>query len=206
MAIICPQPRIWDRIYRRLLRAWEQSGRIGERPPVPLILAGWACSNDVQKAERWSATLEWARDHDFAHLVPQLSKDDLYVADDPTTCVVGPLGGPMYLAWDFDPKVRPTAEDCARALESLRASWTSIVGEPLAAITQPTGFSGRKLRCLRVTADFDSSPPWGTWESLRSDPSRRAFTEFRAAINGHIQPLHVDHVLFHPGLARRGTA
>jgi hypothetical protein len=41
---------------------------------VPLILAGWAYSNDVEKRDRWQETLDWADRHgvaDFVNVSPK---------------------------------------------------------------------------------------------------------------------------------------
>src|ERR1019366_2580586 len=40
MQTICPLPDKWNRIYEALVRAWDSGGRIGDPPPVPLILNG----------------------------------------------------------------------------------------------------------------------------------------------------------------------
>jgi hypothetical protein len=75
---ICPVPLVWDAIYRRLLEASRAGGGSSPPPPVPLILAGWAYTNDVEKRERWQATLTWAERYGFRHLVGALTVQDMY--------------------------------------------------------------------------------------------------------------------------------
>jgi hypothetical protein len=110
--------------------------------------------------------------------------------------VVGPAGGdPSF--WNYEPKARPDEHVVAEQLSLLRAHWSEIVGPEVAAITCPLRFSGRKKRCLVVWADESAQPPWGSWLSLSNyRPKRRAFTEFRAAINKAISPMEIDHVEF----------
>jgi hypothetical protein len=53
-------------------------------------------------------------------------------------------------------------------------------------------FTGKKKRRLLVFADPQITPPWGSWFALASGAQRRAFTQFRKAVNDAISPLHVD--------------
>jgi hypothetical protein len=40
------------------------------------------------------------------------------------------------------------------------------------------------------------SPPWGDWNRLANNESRRAFTELRRKVNTAIAPLEIDHIDF----------
>ena len=44
-------------------------------PPVPLILAGWAYSNDVEKRSRWQETLAWADHHGLGTLLSDIGDE-----------------------------------------------------------------------------------------------------------------------------------
>lgn len=65
---ICPSPGRWHEIHKALLAACNER-RIPTKPPVPLILNGWVFSNDIEKAERWNATEQWAQENGLAELV-----------------------------------------------------------------------------------------------------------------------------------------
>ena len=58
---ICPQPQTWNRLFellpdkRRVGNGWE--------PPLPLILAAWDHSTDLEKRERFFLHIRWAADH-----------------------------------------------------------------------------------------------------------------------------------------------
>lgn len=126
-----------------------------------------------------------------------MSDGDFYFADNPTDYVVGPMGGPMYRSWDYDPKNRPSSEALARYTEILKSRWSEIVGADIALSTRPLGFTGNKARRLLVHASGTFCPPWGGWSYLsRVESERRSFTQFRASINKTIQPHEVDHVDF----------
>jgi hypothetical protein len=95
MKRICPNPMPWHEAFKRLT-SYAQSHRCTpSSPPKPLILAGWAYSNDVQKMERWEETLEWADNNGCANLVAEIPEQDFYLVDIPTCYAVGPMGGPM---------------------------------------------------------------------------------------------------------------
>jgi hypothetical protein len=51
-------------------------------PPKPLILAGWAYSSDLEKAQRWGETVAWASSNGCASLVDQLKEEDFYLGDE----------------------------------------------------------------------------------------------------------------------------
>jgi len=58
---VCPQPQIWNRLFnllperRRVGNGWE--------PPLPLILAAWDNTSDLEKRERFHLHIRWAADH-----------------------------------------------------------------------------------------------------------------------------------------------
>jgi hypothetical protein len=189
-------PQAWARTIDALWAVYDRGGRLGPPPPVPLILAGWVYSNDVEKAHRWRQTVAWAVERGYAELIPSFPAAEQYSAWAMSTYAVGPGGGPMYLPWDFSVKVRPTEQAVAEALDRLRTNWADVAGRPLADVSWPVGFTGRKRRRLVIKADGQVKPSWGEWHMLAPDERRRAFTRLRAAENGAIAPLEVDHIDF----------
>jgi hypothetical protein len=75
---ICPQPIPWNDIHRALAAFHRDNCPDAPAPPVPLILAGWAYSSDVEKASRWQATHDWANEHAATHLIPDLNEGERY--------------------------------------------------------------------------------------------------------------------------------
>src|SRR5438094_3576864 len=68
---ICPMPDRWVTVHRRLVKAWKAARNPAiPEPPRPLILNGWAFSSDIEKEERWTATLSWATQHGLRRLIP----------------------------------------------------------------------------------------------------------------------------------------
>ena len=151
----------------------------------------------TQKKERREQTVEWAKREGYSDLITQIPDDDYLYVDEVSTYQIGPLGGPMYRLWDFEPKFRPTNEELVRFLKRLKKDWPSIAGERMSAITEPTKFTGRKARRLLVRVTSDGEPPWGGWHS-RSNISvqRLAFTKFRRQVNAALKPHEVDHIDF----------
>ena len=198
MKFVCPKSRSWVRVHTALTKAWEEAGRQGSPPPAPLILAGWCCTNDLEKAQRWQETVIWARGYNVERFAAEVPEEDKYCVEEFTTCEVGPFGGPMYLPWSFDPKAIPDAESVKAALSILLKEWPSIVDSKLAGMTKPLRFSGQKKRRLVVKASAEQVPPWGGWNHLTHGDERRTFTRLRSAINQAIAPLVVDHVDFEP--------
>ena len=76
---VCPQPRAWAEIGKKLL---ELSG--AERfnspgaPPTPLILSGWSGSSSEQKRARWIETTQWAADRGLSHLVEEIDSSEFH--------------------------------------------------------------------------------------------------------------------------------
>ncbi|MBI2864183.1 MAG: DUF721 domain-containing protein [Chloroflexi bacterium] len=197
MKRICPNPIPWNDAFKRLSDFAKAHPCTPELPPTPLILAGWAYSNDVGKLRRWEETVAWAENNGCAELISDIPDQDLYFVENPTSYAIGPAGGPMYRAWDFEPKSRPLPEQLSMYTDTLRSQWADIVGQELARVTRPIAFTGAKARRLLVQADSAAAPPWGGWSFLSAQESeRRTFTRFRAAVNEAIDPHEVDHIDF----------
>lgn len=195
MIDICPRPDAWAAIHQRLLCAVRETPEIPP-PPSPLILAGWGYGNDVEKRDRWTATVEWAKQHGFGALVSALPPGSMYSVENPSSYQVGPIGGPMHLPWRSYPSPKVARMDREAAVAGLRTNWVDIVGGELGLITEPLSLTGAKGRRLLVRVKSQVRPPWGTWTTLEEDDRRREFTRFRAAVNVAIVPLQVDHVDF----------
>lgn len=197
MKRICPNPMPWNEAFKRLTEFANAHPCSPPSPPKPLILAGWAYSNDVEKMRRWEETVIWANNNGCLELVSDILDQDFYFVSEPTSYAVGPEYGPMYRPWDFDSKVRPPSKDVQRHLETLTSKWVEVIGPELAHITRPIAFTGVKARRLLVFADGSACPPWGGWSYLSPiESARRTFTRFREAINVAIAPHEVDHVDF----------
>ncbi len=187
---------LWDDLFKRLTAHARMHPCIPPSPPKPLILAGWAFSNDVEKMLCWEETVAWARINSCADIV-EISDEDFYFVDEPTSYTVGPMGGPMYLPWDFKQKDRPPPNQVLENIEALKSRWQDIAGPELALITRPLVFTGAKSRRLLVQAHATARPPWGDWSQLSAvESERRTFTFFRSSINRAIAPYEVDHVDF----------
>jgi hypothetical protein len=197
MKRICPNPMPWNEAFTRLTKFAKAHPCTPPSPPKPLILTGWAYSNDIEKMQRWEETVAWATDNGCSEVVTGIPDHDFYFVSEPTTYAIGPTGGPMYRPWDFDSKLRPSSEDVARHFEMLKSRWSEIVGLELAHITHPLAFTGEKARRLLVQAQYSASPPWGGWVCLSSvETERRTFTRFREAINKAIALHEIDHIDF----------
>jgi hypothetical protein len=197
MKSICPNPIPWSRAFERLTEYSRLHQCIPPSPPTPLILAGWAYSNDVEKLRRSEETVAWGVTNGCAELVAGIPDQEFLFVDAPTDYAVGPLGGPMYRAWDLEKKERPRSQQLAQRLETLRRDWSQIAGQELAKFMRPLNFAGEKARRLVVFADRVGKPPWGEWSHLSANEAdRRSFTRLRAAINQAIAPHEVDHIDF----------
>ena len=76
MTFVCPMPMAWNTIYSKLLDAWQASGAMGPKPPVPLILYGWTFSGRLGKHHWWRETVTWAELRRLGHLIPVLREDE----------------------------------------------------------------------------------------------------------------------------------
>lgn len=76
--VVCPLPLKWKEIHTALRHAWEvRDDPTIPCPPGPLILAGWACS-DQAKRRRFLDQVHWAVRHRSQHLLPPLEPEDQY--------------------------------------------------------------------------------------------------------------------------------
>jgi len=197
MKRICPNPMPWHEAFERLAKYAKLHPCTPPSPPKPLILAGWAYSNDVEKMQRWEETVAWAVKNGCSNLVSDIPDSDFFFVEKPTNYTVGPLGGPMYRAWDFETKSRPSFEQVEHLRDILISRWPEIVGNELASVTRLLAFTGEKARRLLVFANATGTPPWGGWTHLSTrEVERRTFTHFRSAINKAIAPHEVDHIDF----------
>ena len=76
MKIICPQPNVWNRLHKQMSKLAEMKG--ADKPPVPLILAGWSYSSDEEKQSRWEQTCSWCAANSCTNLIDVLEDDDWY--------------------------------------------------------------------------------------------------------------------------------
>jgi hypothetical protein len=195
MKRICPNPITWKEIFDRLTNYAQSHACTSPLPPKLLILSGWTYTNDVEKMQRWEETLKWAAQNGCTEIVSGIPDQDFYFVEKPTSYMIGPMGGPMYRAWDFEEKDRPTTGQIKQHMDTLLSHWSEIVGNEIASITSPFRFTGRKAR--RLLADAAVTPPWGGWSHLSMQESkRRTFTMFGEAINKAITPHEVDHIDF----------
>lgn len=194
---ICPNSSRWNEVSQQLLRYAQTHVCHPSRPPTPLILGGWALSNDVEKMQRWRETVDWVTANGCRNIVEQIPDEDFYKVEKPSSQPVGPMGGPCYRPWDFEAKVRPPEDELRKHFEYLSTYWADIAGPGLSAITRPVAFTGRKARRLLVQAEQAASPPWGGWSHRDQDEARRrTFTRFRSTVNKAINPHEVDHIDF----------
>lgn len=194
---ICPNPSRWNDVFKQLVEYAEAHPCKPSRPPTPLILAGWASSNDTEKMRRWGETVDWASANGCVGVVEGISDQDFYQVEKPTTYSIGPMGGPCYRPWDFEAKVRPPEAELEKHLKYLSAHWADVAGSSLATATLPLAFTGKKARRLLVCAETTATPSWGRWTHRSPDEAkRRTFTRFRSAVNRAITPHEVDHIEF----------
>jgi hypothetical protein len=142
---ICPLPSKWNQIYQILLEAWELNQQGMHPPPKPLILAGWNYTNDVEKRMGWNCTISWAKNMGITHLVPELTPEQCYFVEELSTYSIGPMGGPIYLAWDFTPKTKPSADSIEAALVKLNYGWNDIAGVQMATSPNPFDSQEKKI-------------------------------------------------------------
>jgi hypothetical protein len=73
-------PPLWQKIHRRLIESMRDS-IASPPPPIPLILAGWVFSNDLEKQQRWQETIAWAESHGCSEHVRDLPPSSMYVVE-----------------------------------------------------------------------------------------------------------------------------
>ena len=80
---VCPIPSQWSKLWK-LLPERRRNGA-GWEPPLPLILAAWWETSDVQKHERFLSHLRWADEHNALPLITDfvlgLDEDDWHKED-----------------------------------------------------------------------------------------------------------------------------
>jgi len=80
---ICPQLYLWRPIYTSLCEARDQSGNTDiPMPPQVFNMQGWMLSTDENKLKRWRATIAWAAEYGFSHVIPELCEQDWYEGSD----------------------------------------------------------------------------------------------------------------------------
>ena len=132
---VCPKPILWNDIYQHLEYAWIQNGRNGPSPPRPLVISLWHYSNDMDKKDTWDRTIDWARQRGLQHLIPEIEPDQAYIVSQLTDWRrIGPMGGPMYLEWDFSAKAEPSEARLRSALSALISNWAEIAVSELSSI------------------------------------------------------------------------
>ncbi len=193
---VCPQPPYWNELHQRLKEA-VLTDRAISPPPVPLILGGWAYSNNIQKQARWQATIAWAKHHGLSHLVDNVPDEFMYFVSEQSLYEAGPFGGPMYLEWNFDSKPQISSAERTAAIQILQSNWKTIADDELGNATRPLRLTGRKGRRLLVLVTSNLTPRWGSWTTLaREEQKRRTFTALRVAVNRAVFPLEIDHIDF----------
>ena len=201
MIRVCPEPNLWYEIYLSLEKYAEANVCIPEHPPRALVLSSWTFSNDLDRKVRWEETLLWASDNNCLDLIEGIPDSEFYEVEELSTYQIGPNGGRMIRAWDYEEKKRPSPEVLEIYLDKLITNWESIAGEELSSVTKPFMFTGEKARRLVVHYQESHKPPWGGWSHLSEDETERiTFTKFRAAVNEAISPHEVDHIDFCAGI------
>ena len=76
MNFICPEPIIWNYLYKKL-KAFQKRHNL-DPPPIPLILNGWVFTSDLEKKIRWEETVRWADEHHCRFLIPKLNENEKY--------------------------------------------------------------------------------------------------------------------------------
>jgi hypothetical protein len=166
--------------------------------PVPLILSGAAFSTATAIRQRWRETLVWAESHGCMDVLLRH-----YVAPHSGMDVANQLSGvdddgngwwPDTSHWNTEPRATHTSDEVRNAIHELKANWLEVAGESLCSALDPVEITGPKSRRLVVMVLKEVSPPWGSWESVSSNPG--AFRDFRHRVNVAIAPLEVDHIDF----------
>lgn len=119
MQFVCPIPRVWAEIHGRLQEAWERQGSHGPPPLIPLILAGWAYTDDTEKAAAgWRRSTGQNRPGCHTWCRPSPSQTCTREHDD-DVCR-GPTSGPMHRPRDWAPKNAPRCRPWRRVRRRTR--------------------------------------------------------------------------------------
>lgn len=75
--IICPMPRLWNAIYQISKKEYIKKYQIWDKEEefhqcVPLILAGWWASDDLQKKIRWNQLIDWIKKYELNFILSEL--------------------------------------------------------------------------------------------------------------------------------------
>ena len=73
---ICPEPHIWLKRHKAMMRIAQSNGL--PDPPKALVLAGWAHSEDWEKKLRWEETINWCKEHGCTELTEDIGDEDWY--------------------------------------------------------------------------------------------------------------------------------
>ncbi|WP_424316259.1 hypothetical protein, partial [Haloferula sp.] len=164
--------------------AWELNGSQGQEPPLPLVLDGWHYSSDVDKQFRWRQVVDWAKRNGEHEALLDLKEEDCYYVSELSTSYPE-----QHYSFEYiEPRDRPTDAQIDTAFTTLLKNWTHIAGPEVSPYCVPHSITGRKARRLLVKLTGEGNPPWGSWFSLDSGPSRKRFTEFRQRINDAVKP------------------
>ncbi len=90
MKQVCPNADVWHDIHKKLEVFARTNLCIPPQPPVPLILAGWAYTNDHDKKHRWQETVEWAKLNSCYEIIKEIKAEDFYCVESISSHHVGP--------------------------------------------------------------------------------------------------------------------
>ena len=75
---ICPEPGIWNDVFKNLKSYASKNDCNPKEPPAPLVLGRWFHSSDKLKEERWNETKNWARVNNCSHLLSELNSNQFH--------------------------------------------------------------------------------------------------------------------------------
>lgn len=85
MTRICPKPTRWNEAFSRLREFARFHACSPPAPPVPLILAGWIFSSDIDKMRRWAETVDWADKNGCSDLISEIPESDFIFVQKPAS-------------------------------------------------------------------------------------------------------------------------
>ena len=196
MIRVCPDKHVWFNIYKKLKGKSIEDPAIPP-PPINLILAGWAFSDDFEKKNQWQKTLSWIEKYGGNEYIVNLTDKDYYIVNELSRSAFFD-----YQWGESSPSAqKPSEEQLSEYIEKIKKKWTQIANKD-ASFTEPITFSGTKARCLIVEYRPEELPSWGTWGNdpggyhLQKFTDKAAFSLLRQKINETIHPHKVDHVVF----------
>lgn len=204
MIRVCPLPRVWGEIYRKLSDICHENSNIPS-PPIALILAGWNFSDDFSKKRRWDETVQWAAEFGGTEFISQLIESDFYHVDE--------LHRSDFLDNEWGetspPAIKPSIEILTELVKKITENWNQIA-EIDSKFTKPINFSGAKARSLAVEYDTDELPSWGTWGNepggyhKQNFSDKNKFSILREKVNKVIHPHNIDHIVFYKKITGKG--